>query len=360
MPYDDYFYKPLNFFILFRGTDHGGETIKRKMFFSVLLLISLAVVLNVNFSSASTVNQTNVASSTHFIKNSSHVSATYNLKFNKAMISNSGSKNNNFKAAGSPSSVNGLSVTQIKNGISRVKTFYLNHGRMPNYVSYGTRKIPIATFKQNVATAGLTISTTINGLTVAQLKDGIARVQTFFTGNGRLPNYISYGTRKIPISTFQQNIASAGLSLTLTPGTNQIDTSSVSALARSLSYGSTSQYDTAVKIFNWVRDNINYSFYYNTKYGASGTLSSRLGNCCDKTNLLVALSRAAGISAIYKTGYCYFTTSGHWYGHVWANLYLNGQWIPADTTSYRNSLGVINNWNTATFKYYGSYTTLPF
>lgn len=318
------------------------------------------MVLNVNFSSASTVNQTNISSSTHLVKNSSHYSATYNTKHTKAMISNSGSNIKNFKAAGSPSIVNGLTTAQIKNGISRVQTFYITNGRMPNYVSYGTRKIPIATFQQNVATAGLTISTTINGLSVAQLKDGISRVQTFFSNNGRLPNYVNYGTRKIPIATFQQNIGTAGLKLTLTPGPSQIDTSSVSALARSLSYGSTSQYDTAVKIFNWVRDNITYSFYYNTKYGASGTLSSRTGNCCDKTNLLVALSRAAGISAIYKTGYCYFTTSGHWYGHVWANLYLNGQWIPADTTSYRNSLGVINNWNTATFTYYGSYTTLPF
>lgn len=343
-----------------RGTDHGGETIKRKMFFSVLLLISLAVVLNVNFSSASTVNQTNITSSAHLVNHSSHVSATYNINTNKPVISNSKPNISNFKAAGSPSTVNGLTTAQIKDGISRVQTFYISKGRLPNYVSYGTRKIPIATFQQNVATAGLTISTTINGLSVAQLKDGISRVQTFFTSSGRLPNYVSYGTRKIPIATFQQNIGTAGLNLTLTPGTNQIDTSSVSALARSLSYGSTSQTDTATKIFNWVRDNIKYSFYYESKYYASGTLSRRAGNCCDQANLLVALSRAAGISAIYKSGYCYFTTSKHWYGHVWANLNVNGQWLPADTTSYRNSLGVINNWNTATFTYYGSYTTLPF
>jgi len=264
----------------------------------------------------------------------------------------------NIRAAGAPITVNGLTVAQLNEGISRVQAFYTKNVRLPNYVNYGTRQIPIATFKQNVATAGLTIITSVNGLTVTQLNEGISRVQAFYTKNGRLPNYVNYGTRQIPIATFQQNIATAGLKLTLS-GTNQIDTSSISALANSLAAGSASKYSTAVKIFNWVRDNIAYSFYYNTKYGAAGTLTSRTGNCCDHANLLVALARAAGITAIYKSGYCQFT-SGSWYGHVWVDLYINGVWYPADTISSRNSLGVINNWNTSTFTLYGTYTTLPF
>jgi transglutaminase-like putative cysteine protease len=328
------------------------------MFFSVLLLIGLAVVLNVNFSSATTVNQTNIINSTHSIKNTTISTTASSLTSNKTVNTNSVSNSTKNMAAGAPTKVNGLTVAQINNGISRVQTFYLKNGRLPNYVSYGTRKIPISTFQQNIAKAGLTITTTINGLTLAQINDGISRVQTFYTNNGRLPNYISYGTRKILVTTFQQNIASAGLKLTLTSGTKTIDTSSVSALANSLAAGSASQYDTAVKLFNWVRDNITYSFYYNTKYGAAGTLTSRLGNCCDKTNLLIALARDAGITAVYKSGYCHFASG--WYGHVWANLYVNGKWYVADTTSYRNSLGVVNNWNTATYTLYGTYTTLPF
>src|SRR5664280_2323375 len=136
------------------------------------------------------------------------------------------------------------------------------------------------------------------------------------------------------------------------------NTSSVTALAASLKAGSTSQYNTAVKIFNWVRDNITYSFYYNTKYGANGTLTHRTGNCVDTSHLLVALSRSAGITARYIHGTCQFS-SGTWYGHVWTQLYVNGKWITADATSYRNSLGVIKNWNTATYKLNGIYTTLP-
>jgi len=330
------------------------------MFFSVLLLIGLAVVLNVNFSSATTVNQTNITNSTHSINNSAVSNTVTNTASSKSVKTNSVSNLNKNLASGEPTKVNGLTVTQLKDGISRVQTFYFKNSRLPNYVSYGTRKVLIATFQKNIATAGLSINLSVNGLTVAQLKDGISRVQTFYSKNGRLPNYVSYGTRKVLIATFQNNIATAGLKLSLSAGTKTIDTSSVSALAKSLAYGSSSQYDTAQKIFNWVRDHITYSFYDGSHKYASGTLAQRLGNCCDQAQLLVALTRAAGITARYKHGYCYFPVSGHWYGHVWADLYVNGKWICADTTSSRNSLGVIKNWNTATFTYWGTYTTLPF
>ena len=201
---------------------------------------------------------------------------------------------------------------------------------------------------------------TVNGLTITQLKDGISRAQAFYKKNGRLPNYITYGTRKIPIATFQKNIATQGLKISTTSTTKtKINTSSVSALAASLKAGSTSNYNTAVKIFNWVRDNINYSFYYNSKYGAAGTLKYRTGNCCDTSNLLVALARAAGIQARYMHGTCKFS-SGNWYGHVWTQLYVNGKWVNADATSSRNSLGSIKNWNTASYTLHGIYSKLPF
>ncbi len=330
------------------------------MFFSVLLLIGLAVVLNVNLSSATTVNQTDIINSTHTNNNSTVSHTVTSTTSNKTVKTNSVSNSTKNMAAGGSTTVNGLSVSQLNDGISRVQTFYFKNNRLPNYVNFGTRKIQISTFQKNIATAGLSINLSVNGLTVAQMKDGISRVQTFYSNNGRLPNYVNFGTKKILITTFQSNIATAGLKLSLSSGPKTIDTSSVSALAKSLAYGSSSQYETAQKIFNWVRDNVSYSFYYDTVNGASGTLAKRLGNCCDKTHLLIALSRAVGITAQYKWGSCYFIVSKQWYGHVWANLYLDGKWVAADTTSCKNSLGVINNWNTATFTLKGTYTTLPF
>jgi transglutaminase-like putative cysteine protease len=131
------------------------------------------------------------------------------------------------------------------------------------------------------------------------------------------------------------------------------------ALAKSITTGSTSQYTSAAKIYNWVRDNINYAFYYNTQKGALGTLSSRSANCADTSHLMVALERAAGIPARYEHIYAQFS-SGNWYGHVIAQVYVDGKWYYADGTSYRNSFGVVKNWNTATFELEGVYASLPF
>jgi hypothetical protein len=152
----------------------------------------------------------------------------------------------------------------------------------------------------------------------------------------------------------------AALEPYLLPSANSQSTNpQIVALAKSITKGSTSQYTSAVKIFNWVRDNINYSFYYNTQKGALGTLNSRSANCADTSHLMVALMRAAGIPARYEHGNCKFS-SGNWYGHVWAQVYVNGKWYYADGTSYRNSLGVIKNWDTSTFTLEGVYRSLPF
>ena len=139
----------------------------------------------------------------------------------------------------------------------------------------------------------------------------------------------------------------------------QVTNSQIKSLATKLTSGKTTTYAKAVAIYNWVRDNLGYSFYYNTKYGAVGTLDKMTGNCVDTSHLLIALERAAGIPARYKHVYAKFS-SGTWYGHVIAQVYVNGKWYNADATSYSNSFGVIKNWNTTTATVKGIYTSLPF
>jgi hypothetical protein len=349
----------------------GGGKINRKLFLSVLLFCSLALVLNVSTTSAASVNQTNASTSATYLDHTSldNSSSNYttdnsntNNDIKNVTVNSINSPINSTMAAGAPIKVNGLTLAQLKSGTSRVQAYFNKNGRLPKYVSFGTRKIPIATFKKNIAKVGLKLNTIkVNGLTVAQLKSGVSRVQLFYARYGRLPNFVSFGTRQIPIATFKSNIAKVGLSIKTISSNSvaQPDTSSVAALAKSLTAGSTSAYDSTVNIFNWVRDSINYSFYYNTKYGAAGTLAHMTGNCCDTANLLVALARDAGITARYVHGTCQFN-SGTWYGHVWAQLYVNGKWYTADATSYSNSLGVITNWNTSNYILNGIYTTLPF
>lgn len=135
------------------------------------------------------------------------------------------------------------------------------------------------------------------------------------------------------------------------------NSSSVNALAHSLTRGVGSQYQKGAKVFNWVRDNLGYSFYYNTKYGANGALKYRTGNCADQAHLVVALARSSGLQARYVAAKAHFR-SGHWVGHVWAQIKANGRWYTADPTSNRNSFGVVRNWNAAHIK--GIYNNLPF
>jgi len=296
-----------NFSKLFGSFTVGGDTIQRKILFSMLLLLGLALFLNMAAGSAAVINQTTIKSNANSMADIAIISVAANTSSKK--------------------------MTKIKQRVSQ--------------------NINSTKFKA----AGAPVL--VNGLTLAQMKDGISRAQAFYTKNGRLPHYVSFGNTQIPIATFEQNIATQGLTINTSPKSVTIDTSSIPALAKSLTAGSTSTYNSAVSIFNWVRDNIGYSFYYNTKYGAAGTLISRTGNCCDTSNLLVALARAAGIPARYKSGYCQFS-SGTWYGHVWTDLYVNGKWYPADAISYRNTFGTINNWNTSNFQLRGTYNTLPF
>ena len=100
----------------------------------------------------------------------------------------------------------------------------------------------------------------------------------------------------------------------------------------------------ATALYNFVRDQISYVRYDNSQRGASTTLSKKGGNCSDQTNLLVAMCRAVGIPVRYVHGTgCKFSSGT--YGHVWAQILIDNWWFAADTTSVKNSLGFINNWN---------------
>ena len=105
----------------------------------------------------------------------------------------------------------------------------------------------------------------------------------------------------------------------------------------------TTTYQKAKALFDYANRKLVYSGYYNTRYGAKGTLQREYGNCCDMAHVVVALMRTAGIQARYNHAKCYFS-SGLVTGHVWAEVLVDGVWYKCDATSIRNSFGVIKNW----------------
>lgn len=117
-------------------------------------------------------------------------------------------------------------------------------------------------------------------------------------------------------------------------------------------------YQKAYNIYEWTEKYVEYSWYYNSRKGATGVLTQRTANCCDMSHMIVALSRAAGLPARYRHGTCTFTNGT--VGHVWADIYVGGRWIVADASNNNNDFGVIRNWNTSSWRLRGTYASLPF
>jgi transglutaminase-like putative cysteine protease len=364
-----------------------------------------AVSTAVNNSQNSTSTKTNTGNNTTSTQSTGHDSIKNNDSYQKA-------------AAGETKVIStSFTVKQINNAAARVKAYVETNHRLPNYVAIGTIQVQMSDFLKlltanilqlyNGKTSSITLKSTGSAakpsesvksgtITKSGYLDLAKRVNAFINTNGALPNYATSSLGKLNykslIYTFSKVLAfyntnsrlpnyvtvkpwsKIGTSDTSTSNSStpvpaslqqylkatkncQVNNAQIQALAKSITSGKSSTYAKAAAIFNWVRDNIRYSFYYNSIKGATGTLTSKSANCCDTSNLLVALERAAGIPARYEHGYCKF--SKKWYGHVWAQVYVDGKWYRADAISYSNTFGVIKNWNTTTATIYGTYTALP-
>ena len=207
-----------------------------------------------------------------------------------------------------------------------------------------------------------------------------AKILDFHKSHNALPNYCTFESSvfngivvppinvssKIPYnsSQFKAGLNEKNTESNLTKylvGTGQSAiTSSIKNLASQLTKGLKTTEEKAQAIYNYVRDEIDYSYYANSKHGASGTLSAGSGNCVDQASLVVALCRAADIPARYSHAKGCTFSSGLVTGHVWAQILVNGVWYSADATSVRNKLGNIKNWNTNSYSNLNRYAAVPF
>jgi hypothetical protein len=248
------------------------------------------------------------------------------------LVINSGKnlKITNLTAADAASPLGGLRDGELQkkdyiDAANRLNNWIWEHKKMPNY-----------------------ITTVLGNMSPDNFTDMYSRALKFYSDTKALPNFIytrSVGTPSTPA------IVPSELKPYLQATSNcQVNDSQIKSKAKSLK--------TATAIFNFVLGKI-YSYYYNTRLGARGTLTATAANCCDMTHLLIALSRAAGIPARYVHGSCVFS-DGKRYGHVWAELYVDGKWVFADPINDNNRLGKITNWNTKTVTIHNRYQTLPF
>ena len=211
-------------------------------------------------------------------------------------------------------------------------------------------------------------SSTAGKINYNVLVDVFSRILAFYKNNDNyMPNYVTViqGSQS---SSSSYTIGGMNVRNTITnldpyykSTTNcQVNNAAIKNVVNSLTAGLTSDKEKATVIYNYVRDQISYSFYYDTRYGAAGTLNARTGNCVDQAHLLVAMYRTAGLAARYEHGTCYFTLSGSTYGHVWTQVLIDNVWVVGDPTSNRNSFGNVVNWNTNSYTHKAYYASLPF
>lgn len=113
--------------------------------------------------------------------------------------------------------------------------------------------------------------------------------------------------------------------------------------ARELIDGADTPKEAALRIFHYVRDQILFALD-NMDVKASDTLKKGSGQCVTKTNLQVALMRAAGIPARYHqvvlskeclkgivSSTAYSGTPNRIWWHPWCECHLSGRWIACET-----------------------------
>ena len=334
-------------------------------------------------------------SKTYTAKTSTNGYATFSLSLSAGTFNVTTTFSGDNDYAGSTSSLKltvkskyrAVSIANIISSAKSLKTYYATYKKLPatvnvNGTSYTTAEflylmsgaiVNLGNSKSNDVTAiSVSNPTYSNGDSIdskALSKDNYINVAEnvlkYIKTNKKAPNYASSSLGKIAyeelLDSFSIILDYYGTNKNL-PNTVTIKysaPSSIATLAAKLTAGLSSDKAKANVLFVWVRDNIDYSFYYNTVKGASKTLSSGTGNCCDQAQLLVALARAAGLTARFATGNCKFS-SGSWYGHVWVQIKVSGSWHALDTTSSKNTYDSIKNWNTASYTNRKTYTNLPY
>jgi hypothetical protein len=366
----------------------GGGIITKKLLFAVLLIAGILLTGIAGVSDADVGNAKTQDNNTHTVKKNiktqlNHVNIFNNTtktqtKVNKRIRffkKENNTKNVTTRNKNTVKEIIRTHITDTKKVTTKkvasapkdpkslkTKNVVSNHSTKKSVnkqVNTVTTTVTNDTIKNSVNTQVNTTTITVNNVPAKTLanvtkKQKKYKVKKWYRYHGKWKWVYVYKTGYKNTNNSKYQYAAAGS--TKVVKSTRANTSSIRALAASLTRGTTSKYKKGTKIFNWVRDHIRYSFYYNTKYGASGTLKHRSGNCVDHSHLIVALSRAAGLQAKYAHGKVRFP-SGKIYGHVWALVKVNGKWYKADATSSRNSFGVMKG---KVVRSKGVYNKLPF
>lgn len=109
-------------------------------------------------------------------------------------------------------------------------------------------------------------------------------------------------------------------------------TGDVADMAKRLTAGCRTKDQKAAAIYNFVAYTIKYpsDVYYGSRQSPSGTLTSKIGNCVDQSNLMDALCSAAGVKCEHWSGTWVSAVTGASWSHEWTKIEYHGQMVMAD------------------------------
>lgn len=269
----------------------GAVYIKSKLLLSVLLLFGLVIILNVSTASACNVTATNSTPKVTAIDpvNKAIVLNTkvIKIKFNTAI-----KEGNNLIQLKSVSSgkidptetaINGdtLSIIPTTNLTKGSSYQLLIHSGSVEALSGNGVKIFSTSFM-------------ISPITLAQMKDGLNRTQNFYNKNGRLPNYVSFGTLKIPIAGFQEIIGFQGMKIKGYTGFRPVYITSDNIDGQSVDNGRINEIVTILKNMGIPA--------YNMGLGPDSHMAALTSNSVSKNALIVDIYGGADAGVIDEMG----------------------------------------------------------
>ena len=182
-----------------------------------------------------------------------------------------------------------------------------------------------------------------------------ARILSAFQDNGVLPEKVSSWQ-----SDFLRGMTyDSGAVINTGASSCKLDDPVVVAARDAAIAGKTTTMEKAVAIFEYARDVWEWEDYYNTRKGAVKTMNEKGGNCCDLSHAIISMARSAGIPARYVHGPSTVYPSGSVWGHVWAELFVDGTWYICDASNNSCTFGV-PVWDQEKTEIRGKYKDLPF
>ncbi len=105
--------------------------------------------------------------------------------------------------------------------------------------------------------------------------------------------------------------------------------------AQEITEGETDLYKAVFKLADWTEKNIQYNLSTistTTVQKSSWVLDNREGVCDEITNLFISMCRSLGIPAKFISGIAYTNILNDFGPHGWAEVYIDGEWVPFDVT----------------------------